>query len=142
MSEQERLRVCLSNGFRGVAPEWLVEDVSEFVRQVTADRDAEIARLRAALNELAAWHDGPVVTGKFDHPWPAQFARDALAAHDAAVEALIVGPSPCPTRITLTAVDVVGLGGFTGILGGNPRIGDSGDEDDSEDTPLYVSSEE
>lgn len=41
---------------------------------------AEVADLRAALNKIAAWEDGPVVTGKFDAPWAAKIAREALGS--------------------------------------------------------------
>lgn len=44
---------------------------------------AEIERLRAALNKIASWHEGPVVTGAFDEPHSAMTARAAptLPAH-------------------------------------------------------------
>jgi chromosome segregation ATPase len=44
-----------------------------------ADRDAELARLREALEEIASWNEGDVVTGKFDEPASAATARAALA---------------------------------------------------------------
>lgn len=37
-----------------------------------------IEKWREALNQIAAWDDGPVVTGSFDHPGPARTAREAL----------------------------------------------------------------
>lgn len=40
-----------------------------------ADR---IERLEAALREIAAYEEGPVVTGRFDEPWSASIARAAL----------------------------------------------------------------
>lgn len=44
-----------------------------------AELRARTARLEAALNVIAAWDEGPVVTGSFDCPGNAQFARAALA---------------------------------------------------------------
>jgi hypothetical protein len=44
---------------------------------------AEIERLRAALNKIASWHEGPVVTGAFDEPHSAMTARAALGAQPA-----------------------------------------------------------
>ena len=44
---------------------------------------AEIERLRAALNKIASWHEGPVVTGAFDDPQSAMTARAALGAQPA-----------------------------------------------------------
>lgn len=40
---------------------------------------AEIERLRGALNKIAAWEDGPVVTGGFDSPSDATTAREVLS---------------------------------------------------------------
>lgn len=38
----------------------------------------QVERLEAALNDIAAWHDGPEVTGRFDEPGAARVARAAL----------------------------------------------------------------
>lgn len=44
---------------------------------------AEVERLRAALNEIASWREGPVVNGGFDEPGSARTARVALAKEEA-----------------------------------------------------------
>jgi hypothetical protein len=44
-----------------------------------AEACVEIARLRAALDRIASWGEGEVVTGKFDEPVAAAIARAALA---------------------------------------------------------------
>lgn len=47
---------------------------------VVVESDAEkVKRYEATLNEIAAWHDGEKVTGRFDEPGSAQYAREALA---------------------------------------------------------------
>ena len=43
------------------------------------ERDAEIARLREALDKIAAWPEGAVVQSYFDEPVAAAIARAALA---------------------------------------------------------------
>jgi hypothetical protein len=58
----ERLRVNANE----YGMEWLEE---------AAD---EIERLRAALNQIASWEEGPVVSGRFDEPGAASIARAAL----------------------------------------------------------------
>ena len=47
-----------------------------------------------ALNTIAAWGDGPVVTSAFDSPWDARTAREALA-HAAAL-ALVTASAATP----------------------------------------------
>ena len=42
--------------------------------EVEAERD----RLKAALDQIASWMEGPVVNGTFDEPWSAKIARAAL----------------------------------------------------------------
>lgn len=39
---------------------------------------AELDRLRAALNEIASWNEGPEVSSSFDEPHAAKVAREAL----------------------------------------------------------------
>jgi hypothetical protein len=57
--------------------------VSNFPEYVWRDRalaaEAKVARLRAALDEIASWSEGPVVNGGFDEPGSAQTARAVLA---------------------------------------------------------------
>jgi hypothetical protein len=38
----------------------------------------QITRLRAALEEIASWDEGPTVNGTFDEPYSAKIARAAL----------------------------------------------------------------
>jgi hypothetical protein len=38
----------------------------------------EVSKLRTALNQIAAWDEGPTVCGKFDEPASAKIAREAL----------------------------------------------------------------
>ena len=45
-----------------------------------AELEADNARFRAALNELACWDDGPTVIGRFDDPHSASVARQALGS--------------------------------------------------------------
>lgn len=40
---------------------------------------AALDKYREALNEIAAWYDGPVVNSMFDEPGAASMARDALS---------------------------------------------------------------
>jgi len=47
-----------------------------------AEACVEIARLRAALDRIASWGEGEVVTGKFDEPVAAAIARAALAERE------------------------------------------------------------
>ena len=42
-------------------------------------KDGRIAELEEALNHIAAWNEGPVVTSSFDSPWTARIARAALS---------------------------------------------------------------
>ena len=59
------------------------------LKRLTADRaaraellaaaEARVARLREALNKIASWREGPVVTSAFDEPGAASVARAALA---------------------------------------------------------------
>lgn len=54
---------------------------ADTLASVKAERDAALAeneRLRAALNSIASWGEGPEVTSMFDEPGSAQAARDAL----------------------------------------------------------------
>ena len=39
----------------------------------------EADRMRAALNDIASWDEGPVVDSSFDEPWSTRIARAALA---------------------------------------------------------------
>ncbi len=54
--------------------------------RLMSEKDKLEAQLRAAegmekaLEHIACYHDGPVVTGAFDDPASAQIARDALDA--------------------------------------------------------------
>lgn len=48
---------------------------------VLQERDAlrtELCLLRAAMNEIASWNEGPEVSSSFDEPHAAKVARDAL----------------------------------------------------------------
>lgn len=49
------------------------------LRAKLAAAEAKIARLTAALNEIASWSEGPEVNGSFDEPGSARIAREALA---------------------------------------------------------------
>lgn len=96
--ERDRLRkveVTCKTIVDSIEP-WLLEQgergacrrATESVPLILAERDAfrdraekaeaELARLRAALNDIACWEQGPAVTLAFDEPWSAQRARDAL----------------------------------------------------------------
>lgn len=62
-----------------------MSDIVDQLRQGALTRDDyrwkaadEIERLRAALRKIAAYEEGPVVTGRFDEPWSASLARAAL----------------------------------------------------------------
>lgn len=44
----------------------------------------EVKALREALNKLACWGGGSVVTGRFDDPYSAKIAREALIKADSA----------------------------------------------------------
>lgn len=47
------------------------------------EKDETIRVLREALEKIASWSEGPVVTGAFDEPAAAMIARAALeASHD------------------------------------------------------------
>lgn len=59
------------------------EEMAAMASAEIADLTAEIERLRAALNEIASWREGPVVTGAFDEPHSAMTARAALGAQPA-----------------------------------------------------------
>jgi len=45
---------------------------------------AQVEAARAGLNVITAWSEGPEVSGSFDEPCSAQYARDTLAAMDGA----------------------------------------------------------
>lgn len=50
-------------------------------QDILQERDAlriELSLLRAALNEIASWNEGPEVSSSFDEPHAAKVARDAL----------------------------------------------------------------
>lgn len=44
--------------------------------------EANLAKAREALNEIASWPEGATVTGSFDEPGAARTARDALKEID------------------------------------------------------------
>jgi hypothetical protein len=51
----------------------------DYLHELAGRAAAEIERLRAALNQIASWEEGPVVSGRFDEPGAASIARAALA---------------------------------------------------------------
>lgn len=53
------------------------EQANRIVEEYVAERDT----YRAALNDIAAWRDGPEVGSHFDEPGAAETARRALAQH-------------------------------------------------------------
>lgn len=70
-----------------------MSDLAEYLRSVDEERcnvepwtvakrcaeaAARVERLEAALRKIAAYEEGPVVTGRFDEPWSASLARAAL----------------------------------------------------------------
>ena len=66
---------------RGTGERYCSEKIAELVMtqsqlaKAIAERDA----LKAALDKIASWGEGPVVTGMFDEPASAKMAREVLA---------------------------------------------------------------
>ena len=59
-----------------------LEDPAAFVAQARADAEW-VREMRAALNQIASWGEGPGVSGRIDEPIAAQTARAVLARHPA-----------------------------------------------------------
>lgn len=60
-------------------PSLLVSGTASGAIKAIEELCSENARMRDALNRIAAWSDGPGVTGHFDEPSAASIARKALA---------------------------------------------------------------
>lgn len=58
-------------------------DVAD-LRSTCAMLRAQAEAAREGLNVIAAWSEGSEVSGSFDEPCSAQYARDTLAAMDGA----------------------------------------------------------
>lgn len=60
-------------------PSLLVSGTASGAIKAIEELRDENERMREALNRIAAWDDGPEVTGHFDEPGSAHVARKALA---------------------------------------------------------------
>lgn len=56
--------------------------LSERLRTELAAKMDEVERLRTALNKIASWGEGKEVSGRFDSPYEARIAREALKPKD------------------------------------------------------------
>jgi len=75
--------LTVDNGAPG-EPEFETDTVEAATAELSALRRvvADNARMREALERIAAWDEGPVITGSFDEPGSAIIARAALGGRD------------------------------------------------------------